>query len=332
MPTVAMCAPHEFRVGSPINPWMQSASLVDSALASTQWRQLANTYAALGVDVVAVDAEAGLSDMVFAADAGLLADGAVVPSVFRYGERRREERHWREFFRGLGLELLSLPPGVCFEGGDAVRFGDTLFLGHGFRTDRRAAPLLEERAQVVRVPLVDPRFFHLDTCCGALDEQTMLLAQRTGSCSPPSAFPPVIPHREALGTVETAAMAAELALSSVNERRLGPLRHALEDGRPGRLFTSAKWAVRGGLALRFASRVGGPWVHHLASALYLLAGLGVPLRLGGRGARVRAGSRSRGGGRTPMNELDSPGSPPDHARRTRAGRFPDVMFARATCR
>ena len=82
------------------------------------------------------------------------------------------------------------------------------------------------------------------------------------------------PTRTALGTVETAAMAAELALSTVNERRLGGLRQALDEGRPGRLFACAKWAVRGGLALRLASRRGGPRVHHLASVLYLLAGLG----------------------------------------------------------
>jgi N-dimethylarginine dimethylaminohydrolase len=179
MPTVAMCAPHEFRVGPPINPWMRAAPPVDPALAGIQWRELADTYAALGVDVVTVEPEAGLSDMVFAADAGLLAARAVVPSAFRYRERRREEVHWRRIFADLGVELLALPPGVCFEGGDAVRCGDTVFLGHGFRTDARAAPLLEElvHAEVVPVPLTDPWFFHLDTCCATLDEHTMLLAR-----------------------------------------------------------------------------------------------------------------------------------------------------------
>lgn len=65
-----MCAPHEFRVGSPINPWMQSASPVDPALVSTQWQQLADTYVALGVDVVTVDPEAGLSDALPLAGSG----------------------------------------------------------------------------------------------------------------------------------------------------------------------------------------------------------------------------------------------------------------------
>ena len=85
--------------------------------------------------------------------------------------------------------------------------------------------------------------------------------------------PPGHPSRVALGTVETAAMAAELVLSEVNERRLGALGEALEEGRPGRLFTFARSAVIAGLALRFARERGGPWTHHLASVLYLAAGL-----------------------------------------------------------
>ncbi len=81
------------------------------------------------------------------------------------------------------------------------------------------------------------------------------------------------PTRNALGRVEMGAMGAELALSVINERRLGPLAHGLAEGRPGKLFKAAKWAVRGGLALRFARARGGPATHHVASVLYLAAGL-----------------------------------------------------------
>src|SRR6185436_9103689 len=81
------------------------------------------------------------------------------------------------------------------------------------------------------------------------------------------------PTRRALGTVETAAMAAELILSVINERRLGPLASGLETGRPGKLFKAARWSVRTGLALRFARKPVGPGIHHVASALYLAAGL-----------------------------------------------------------
>jgi Polysulphide reductase, NrfD len=81
------------------------------------------------------------------------------------------------------------------------------------------------------------------------------------------------PTRRALGTVETGAMAAELALSVINEHRLGPLASGLETGRPGTLFKAGKWAVRTGLALRLARGPLGPGIHHVASVLYLAAGL-----------------------------------------------------------
>jgi formate-dependent nitrite reductase membrane component NrfD len=81
------------------------------------------------------------------------------------------------------------------------------------------------------------------------------------------------PTRQALGTIETLAMGAELTLSSLNEKRLGRLARSLEEGRPGRLFQAAKWLIRVGLSLRFARKRGGPWVHHVASVMFLLAGL-----------------------------------------------------------
>ena len=111
------------------------------------------------------------------------------------------------------------------------------------------------------------------------------------------------PSRTALGTVETAAMASELVLSSLNERRLGRLGLALDQGRANRLFELAKWSVRAGLGLRFARGSGGPWTHHVASVLYLLGGLSFRFawveagRLSGRDdAAVARMSRVRGGG------------------------------------
>jgi formate-dependent nitrite reductase membrane component NrfD len=78
------------------------------------------------------------------------------------------------------------------------------------------------------------------------------------------------PTSRALARVELGAMGGELALSVINERRLGPLAAALEAGRPGKLFKGAKWAVRAGLALQLTRR---PAAQHAASALYLAAGL-----------------------------------------------------------
>jgi DMSO reductase anchor subunit len=85
--------------------------------------------------------------------------------------------------------------------------------------------------------------------------------------------PPGHPTRTGLGAVETIAMVAELALSEVNERRLGRLGHALEHGRPGQLLKLARGGVMAGLALRALGRRGGPVLEHAASALFLAAGL-----------------------------------------------------------
>ena len=94
------------------------------------------------------------------------------------------------------------------------------------------------------------------------------------------------PTREALGMVETGAMLSELTLSTVNERRLGHVGEALEEGRAGHLFRFAKWATRIGLVLRFARGPLGPAAHHVATGLYLSAALGF------RYAWVEAGKQS----------------------------------------
>jgi Polysulphide reductase, NrfD len=76
--------------------------------------------------------------------------------------------------------------------------------------------------------------------------------------------------RAGLAALETIAMSTELALSAVNERRLGRYGRALEEGRPGNLLRAAKAAVTVGLASRAVRR---PWAAHAASALFLAAGL-----------------------------------------------------------
>jgi hypothetical protein len=109
-----------------------------------------------------------------------------------------------------------------------------------------------------------PIFVATATATGASAVRLVLVA---------SGLPPGHRTRTALGTVETGAMTAELVMSTINERRLGPLGDALERGHAGRLFRGAKWGVRTGLALRLLRGRGGVVVHHVASVLYLASGL-----------------------------------------------------------
>jgi formate-dependent nitrite reductase membrane component NrfD len=80
------------------------------------------------------------------------------------------------------------------------------------------------------------------------------------------------PTREALGRVETGAIATELVLSQVNELHLGSLAHQLESGRAGRWMHAAKWLIRAGITARLATPRGSR-THHVASVSYMAAAL-----------------------------------------------------------
>lgn len=79
--------------------------------------------------------------------------------------------------------------------------------------------------------------------------------------------------RNALSTLETAALLAEMTLTSLAERRLGDAATVMERGRPGLLFRTARGLVVAGLSLRALIRTAGPRADDVSSVLYLVAGL-----------------------------------------------------------
>jgi len=166
---VLLCAPRHFSVDYAINPWMESQiGAVDHARALAQWSALHARLSACA-DVELVEAQPALPDMVFTANAGLVRGAAAIVSRFRCAERRDEEAHFHAFFEGAGFRVAPWPQDVCFEGaGDALfdRGAPILWAAHGFRSDRAAAPLLERLfdRRTLALRLVDPRFYHLDTC------------------------------------------------------------------------------------------------------------------------------------------------------------------------
>lgn len=168
-PTLLMCEPSRFEVSYVINPWMLgNINSSKRALAARQWGRLHRALAR-HAEVRLIEPVAGCPDMVFTANAGLVLGERVVLARFRHGERRGEERYFGQWFKAQGFEAVSLPPDISFEGaGDALldRAAPIVWMGHGFRTDERAAaPIAAALAiEVVPLRLVDPRFYHLDTC------------------------------------------------------------------------------------------------------------------------------------------------------------------------
>ncbi len=168
-PVFLMCAPDFYDVRYVINPWMEgNISRSSRQLAVEQWWQL---HAALSrfAEIVLVDPQPGSPDMVFAANAGLVHQGKVVLSRFLHPERQGEEEHFRAWFEATGLVLRDLPPEVSFEGeGDALFSpgAQVLWAGYGWRTSEESHARLRETwgVEVRSLKLIDPRFYHLDTC------------------------------------------------------------------------------------------------------------------------------------------------------------------------
>lgn len=176
---ILMCRPDFFGIEYEINPWMHVSVSVDRDLAAAQWDSLVSTYGRLGADVTLADPKPGLPDMVFSANAAAVWNDAAVLSNFRHAERRGEEPFWRRELEQRGLTVRELDSSLRFEGaGDALFVGDRLFCGYGFRTDRDAHRAVGRAlgVDVVSLELVDPRFYHLDTCFCPLDDRTVLYA------------------------------------------------------------------------------------------------------------------------------------------------------------
>lgn len=178
-PHLLMSPPDFFEVSYAINPWMDPAQWALDAKRLAQdahsgWAALKARYEALGAQVVVKPAVRGLPDLVFTANCAVVLDGKVLLARYLKPERAGEEAYGRKLFEQLRLRgevdsLHTLPPGVFFEGaGDAIFDAGRriMWMGYGQRSCLQAR---DSVAQVFGIPtlsleLVDPRFYHLDTC------------------------------------------------------------------------------------------------------------------------------------------------------------------------
>ena len=172
--TFLMCPPKLYDVNYVINPWMAGnihASSRDRA--AEQWQRLYEAVRTIA-DVQLIEPQPGSPDMVFTANAGLECNGTVAISSFFHPERQGEEPHFRSWFQQAGYTLVNVPRVTPFEGeGDALfsTDGRCLWVGVGPRTAASSHRVLRETWDVPVVPLhlIDPRFYHLDTCFAPLE-------------------------------------------------------------------------------------------------------------------------------------------------------------------
>lgn len=166
-PRILMCPPVYYGIEYEINPWMSRERGAVAETAKVQWQSLHDILLGLGVQIELMVPQPGLPDLVFTANAGLVYHKRFFTSCFRHEVRAKETPHFNAWFESQGFSVERLPEDVYFEGaGDALFCGSTLFAGYRIRSDVRGHQHLGQTlgCQVLPLELVDPRFYHLDTC------------------------------------------------------------------------------------------------------------------------------------------------------------------------
>ena len=163
-----MCPPDFYGIEYEINPWMSRSRQSNRRQAEKQWAGLRNILKKrLSASVNLVEPRAGLPDMVFTANAGIVWKHKFIVSNFRHAVRRGEAPLYEAWFRNRGFEVVQLPGEHYFEGeGDLLRCGDLWFAGYHIRSDilshQKVAEIIEQ--EVLSLELTNDWFYHLDTC------------------------------------------------------------------------------------------------------------------------------------------------------------------------
>ena len=182
-PTFLMCPPEHYNIDYVLNPWMATgrtgnAQRISRDLAFAQWKSMHNVLRSVA-DVRLLHPEPGCPDMVFLAHGALIHHGVAAISSFDPPQRRAESTYLRRWLVSQGFLLWETPRETPFEGeGDAVfnHDGSSLWAAHGVRTCRAAHRHVADawHVPVASLHLVDPRFYHLDTCFTPLDNGFLL--------------------------------------------------------------------------------------------------------------------------------------------------------------
>lgn len=173
-----MCRPDYFDIEYEINPWMSIQRKANTKRAVLQWDNLHKVIQGCGAHVELVPPARALPDMCFTANAGLLYKGRVILANFKVIERKGEVPYYQAWFEGAGFKVINRPGHDqkyhYFEGaGDALFAGDQLFVGYGFRSERKfydEADFLDHKKMVI-CELADPYYYHIDTCFCPLNEK-----------------------------------------------------------------------------------------------------------------------------------------------------------------
>jgi N-dimethylarginine dimethylaminohydrolase len=183
---ILLCRPLYFAINYEINPWMKKGTEIDKNKLNKQYLNLKKIYQQLNLNVYEIDQVRGLADMVYAANYGSVINKTFIKTNFRYPQRQKEVIYAEKFFKKIGYTIVSLPNDCYFEGqGDLLMSDEIIFCGFGFRTDKKAIKIVEKIIQrpIIALKLVNPYFYHLDTCFSILSKDTVMINELAFSSS-----------------------------------------------------------------------------------------------------------------------------------------------------
>lgn len=172
MHKIMMCPPIYFGVHYEINPWMDVESWkkdeAQRALAASQsWDNLFRALDNAGAELYLQAPNAKVPDLVFTANAAVVLNNKAILASFKHPERQLEEPLNQAYFEQLGIAAEFGK--AKFEGAGDALFDEpsqTMFVGYGQRSDIDAVDdvknILGCKAEALE--LVDPYYYHLDTC------------------------------------------------------------------------------------------------------------------------------------------------------------------------
>ena len=176
-PSILMCPPDHYGIHYEINPWMSTERQADHALAVQQWNQLHQILTDSGASISLLEPIEGLPDLVFTANAAIVYKNQAILARFKHEQRQGEETYFNKWLTEDGFRVSDPPGDFSFEGaGDALFCGETLFAGYRLRSDASGHQHIGETlgVRVLPLELIDPYYYHLDTCFCPLSLDTAM--------------------------------------------------------------------------------------------------------------------------------------------------------------
>jgi N-dimethylarginine dimethylaminohydrolase len=148
---------------------------VNITKAHTQYSDLIEILLQFGIKIKFIPEKCWLVDMVFAANAGFINDRTFIMSNFTAVPRRQETQIYESYFKE-NYDIVV--PYNKFEGAGDALFSHNkkiLWMGFGFRTTKEAMHEIPfHNISIQSLCLVDPRFYHLDTCFCPMEDYVMV--------------------------------------------------------------------------------------------------------------------------------------------------------------